>query len=143
MLGTLPTLTRGELLRAGGALALALPAPTWGDAAITPVAEELALADAAALILASCPQNFLRAVATSNACLYRGEDLQRPALLAPPPDLLDETTYGSTGVDAVAYFACLESSLAARRVRARPSNGHIGTSQRADAEVWGSACRKW
>lgn len=102
---------------------------------------QLSLPSAVALIRSSCPPDYLRAVAASDAFLYRGEDVgKEPCLLSPPPDLLDAATYGSDR--AVAYFRCLEEALPARTL-ARPSTGHIGTSTRRDAEAWGAAASVW
>ena len=106
-----------------------------------PQAELLDLSTAAELISTQCPPGFLRAVARSRRFLYRGEGLQQPRVLSPPPDLLQLETYGSQA--ALEYFMCLETTLAAEGALARPSTGHIGTSRRADAEVWGAAASVW
>ena len=106
-----------------------------------PQAELLDLSTAAELISTQCPPEFLRAVARSRRFLYRGEGLQQPRVLSPPPDLLQLETYGSQA--ALEYFMCLETTLAAEGALARPSTGHIGTSRRADAEVWGAAASVW
>ena len=106
-----------------------------------PQAELLDLSTAAELISTQCPPEFLRAVARSRWFLYRGEGLQQPRVLSPPPDLLQLETYGSQA--ALEYFMCLETTLAAEGALARPSTGHIGTSRRADAEVWGAAASVW
>ena len=102
---------------------------------------ELDLSSAAELINKQCPPEFLRTVALSRRFLYRGEGLQQPMVLSPAPDLLQSDTYGDER--AVKYFACLETTLAAQGALARPSTGHIGTSCRADAEVWGAAASVW
>lgn len=127
-------LSRSSLLHGIAATAASSIAPPVQQA-------ELDLSTAAELIDAQCPPEFLRAVARSRRFLYRGEGLQQPRVLSPAPDLLQLETYGSQA--ALEYFMCLETTLAAEGAQARPSTGHIGTSRRADAEVWGAAASVW
>ena len=127
-------LSRSSLLHGIAATAASSIAPPVQQA-------ELDLFTAAELIDTRCPPEFLRAVARSRRFLYRGEGLQQPRVLSPAPDLLQLETYGSQA--ALEYFMCLETTLAAEGALARPSTGHIGTSRRADAEVWGAAASVW
>ena len=116
-------------------------AATAASSIVPPVQQaELDLSTAAELINTQCPPEFLRAVARSRRFLYRGEGLPQPRVLSPAPDLLQLETYGSQA--ALDYFMCLETTLAAGAL-ARPSTGHIGTSRRSDAEVWGAAASVW
>lgn len=116
-------------------------ATTAASSIVPPVQQaELDLSTAAELINTQCPPEFLRAVARSRRFLYRGEGLPQPRVLSPAPDLLQLETYGSQA--ALDYFMCLETTLAAGAL-ARPSTGHIGTSRRSDAEVWGAAASVW
>ena len=55
------------------------------------------------------------------------------------------TTYDD--IDALDYFKCLEAVLVSTsktdKIRARPSNGHIGTSNKSDADPWGIPVSIW
>ena len=89
-----------------------------------------------------CPADFLDAVRESGRLLYRGEvALKAPKLLCPPFDLFDENTYNEK--NAVIFFHCLEHSFASWGYKARPSLGHIGTSDLSEASKWGEAVSVW
>jgi hypothetical protein len=63
-------------------------------------------------------------------------------VLNPAPDLLLPSTY-KNDPKALEYFTCLEKDLVQGEVQARPSTGHIGTANKADAEPWGSPVSVW
>lgn len=113
------------------------------------------------LICNYTPLAFRTAVAATEKFLYRGEgdDIAQPTILAPPPDLLLPGTYVDPA--ALYYFQCLEQRLIEdntntndtyngrpRRINrnnncARPSLGHIATSDRKEASQWGQAVTIW
>lgn len=85
---------------------------------------------------------FRDAVATTGKFLYRGEsNIQRPAILVPEPDLLLAGTYDDSA--ALVYFQCLEKRLKPGNILARPSLGHIATSDKSEAAQWGEAVTIW
>lgn len=84
------------------------------------------------------PPDFRSAVRQSSRFLYRGEEILRPSILHPAPDLLMEGTY--TDDSALEYFRCLEKKL---KSRAKPSTGHIGTANYNDAAEWGGVVSVW
>ena len=104
-------------------------------------ARNLPFVQAVDLIRQYCPTEFREAVRQSGGhFLYRGEAIgESPTILAPEPDLLISSTYDDS--KALEYFQCLEKQLA--NVDARPSKGHIGTADRADAEPWGTPVSVW
>lgn len=88
------------------------------------------------------PESFRQAVATSGRLMYRGEtSIDGFEVLAPEPDLLLPDTYNDP--DALAYFQCLERRLCASKTEARPSTGHIATSDVSEASQWGDAVSVW
>lgn len=108
-------------------------------------AEPLSFANAVSIIQQECDPSFLAAVRASGRFLYRGEDLptETPAaLLSPPPDLLQLSTYGSR--DALAYFERLEGELRQlSQEAARPSVAHIAVPRSEAAAQWGEAVSVW
>jgi len=104
-------------------------------------ARNLSFDEAVEILGQYCPAEFRQAVRQSGGCLlYRGEAIgDSPTILAPEPDLLIPSTYDDS--QALEYFQCLEKQLA--NVDARPSKGHIGTADRADAEPWGTPVSVW
>lgn len=63
-------------------------------------------------------------------------------ILAPEPDLLMPGTYDDPG--ALMYFQCLEKRLLnTGNILARPSLGHIATSDKSEAAQWGEAVSIW
>ena len=94
------------------------------------------------LICNYTPRAFRAAVAATGTFLYRGEnDIYPPMILAPKPDLLLPGTYDDP--TALAYFQCLEKRLLAAHIDARPSLGHIATSDKSEAAQWGDAVTIW
>jgi hypothetical protein len=91
------------------------------------------------------PQAFRLAVAATGCFLYRGETSiasnHEATVLDPEPDLLLPGTYDHPS--ALAYFQCLEHRLQQRRSAARPSVGHIATSDLSEASQWGPAVSVW
>lgn len=98
------------------------------------------------------PTEFLRAVqASGGKFLYRGDEPGRECfswdrairICSPPPDLLQLETYGDA--KALAYFQALEDRLAFRQKTfvAKPSNGHIATSDPLEAGRWGTVVSIW
>jgi hypothetical protein len=89
-----------------------------------------------------CPSTFKDAVIESGCFLYRGEEgILQPTFLAPPPDLLESSTYNDD--NALVFFSCLERELKSSHHLARPSTGHIGTSNSTAAEGWGNVVSIW
>jgi len=87
------------------------------------------------------PHAFRVAVAETKTFLYRGEnDIYQPIVLSPEPDLLFPETYDND--DALEYFKCLERRLNPR-IDARPSLGHVATSDKSEAEQWGQSVSIW
>lgn len=74
-----------------------------------------------------------------------------PWILNPEPDLLHPDTYGDP--EALAYFECLESRLTSQPARAvdaaptslmaKPSTGHIATTNANFAGQWGNVVSVW
>jgi hypothetical protein len=91
------------------------------------------------LICRYTPAEFRFAVRQTSCFLYRGEDVLRPSVLHPEPDLLVQGTYTDND-SALEYFSCLELKLESR---AKPSTGHIGTSTQEDAAAWGRVVSVW
>jgi hypothetical protein len=91
------------------------------------------------------PQVFRLAVAATWCFLYRGETTiashHGATVLDPEPDLLLPGTYDDPS--ALAYFQCLEQRLQHRGSTARPSTGHIATSDVSQASQWGQAVSVW
>ena len=89
------------------------------------------------------PKAYRDAVAATGKFLYRGESsLHKPTILFPEPDLLVADTYDDPG--ALIYFQCLEKRLkSSEKVLARPSLGHIGTSDKIEAARWGEPVTIW
>jgi len=124
---------------------------------ITP--KELAL-----FVATHTPKEFSKAIQQSGGrFLYRGEEsngefCSRETRVAqnqpqnggalccvricdPPPDLLMVETYGNDEL-ALAYFEGLEARLSSTNV-AKPSNGHIATSDPSEAGRWGPIVSVW
>lgn len=102
----------------------------------------LSFQEAINFLINHCPTEYLHAVVkTGGRFLYRGEALydDKISILAPAPDLFDLDTYSDP--QAVAFFECLESRL--ERTNIRPSQAHIATATRSDAESWGSPVSVW
>ena len=111
------------------------------------------------LICTYTPSSFRRAVQQTDRFLYRGVEtddddevsssfssVNRPRIRHPAPDLLVKGTYEDPR--ALWYFRCLEdrllsSSSSSSSVLARPSNGHIATSDRSEAKRWGPVFSVW
>jgi len=92
-------------------------------------------------ICSYAPLEYRLAVAATGKFLYRGEDaVSAPNILAPDPDLLLPGTYDDEG--AIDYFQCLEKRLSTI-TDARPSLGHIATSDQSEASQWGEAVSVW
>ena len=97
------------------------------------------------------PPDFRASVRESGRFMYRGasdEELQR-MIQQPAPDLLMPQTYGSSAA-AWAYFECLEERLNGvfpagngLTVAAKPSTGHIATSNPKEAGKWGTTVSVW
>jgi hypothetical protein len=126
----------------------------------------LSLDDWADLICADTPESFRQAVQQSHHFLYRGADddagdgdyynkySSNPRIQHPEPDLLIPGTY-DTNTDnpddaALDYFQGLEkrllrssSSAVVDVVAARPSTGHIATSDPMEASRWGPVVSVW
>mmetsp|Transcript_25784 Transcript_25784/g.59253 ORF Transcript_25784/g.59253 Transcript_25784/m.59253 type:complete len:174 (+) Transcript_25784:51-572(+) len=106
------------------------------------VAPSLSFERAIEILDSSCFSSFLRGVRESGNFLYRGEsNVDSPMILDPEPDLLLFETYGNG--EAVDFFVCLEERLVSSTSTVRPSNGHIGTPQKGEAEKWGSPVSVW
>jgi hypothetical protein len=106
------------------------------------------------------PASFRAAVQETNHFLYRGatetvlKQQQAALLLQPAPDLLFPETYDNDPM-ALAYFQCLEdrldqefdgnnrSSQQQSVVQAKPSTGHIATSNPEEAGKWGPVVSVW
>jgi hypothetical protein len=100
--------------------------------------------DVVKFIATSSPRAFREAVAQQGTFLYRGEpetNAMAGQLCSPEPDLLLERTYND--VKALEYFQCLEEYLASQQVIAKPSTGHIGTSNKRNAQEWGNVVSVW
>ena len=106
------------------------------------------------VICSSTPTDFRRSIKASNNFLYRGtgDDEKTKSFLVlndgksrrvlvnnPEPDLLVEGTYDDPS--ALEYFQCLEHQL--RYFPARPSTGHIATSDPMEAGKWGDVVSVW
>lgn len=94
------------------------------------------------LICNLTPPSFRQAVQQQDTFLYRGneEPLELvPQLLDPEPDLLTEGVYDDPL--AIKFFQCLEQRL--ESFAARPSTGHIATSDRDEAGKWGEPVSVW
>lgn len=96
------------------------------------------------------PKSFRKAVQETRNFLYRGADNDVEGgsyylLQQPEPDLLLPETYGNDP-SAVKYFECLEARLGRsnnRPFQAKPSNGHIATSDPTEAAKWGDIVSVW
>lgn len=120
-------------------------------------------AELAQFVAAHTPRAVLEAVRDSGGkFLYRGEEskascYQEQAISAtlsfsnplvvrtcdPPPDVLLAKTYGYDDL-ALKYFQNLEASLKdSFPVVAKPSSGHIATSDPSEAAKWGSVVSVW
>jgi hypothetical protein len=100
--------------------------------------------DVVKFIATSSPRAFREAVAQQGTFLYRGEpetNAMAGQVCSPEPDLLLERTYND--VKALEYFQCLEEYLASQQVIAKPSTGHIGTSNKRNAQEWGNVVSVW
>jgi hypothetical protein len=133
---------------------VALDRRTWIFGAVTTISTPwkssqgstvscLSFQDAVDIVCRYSPPSFRRgAVLASGRCLYRGESVDCPTILHPKPDLLLSTTYNDS--DALKYFECLEDQLSSNHTQqVRPSNGHIGIANQADATLWGSPVSVW
>jgi hypothetical protein len=138
----------------------------------TPTPHALPIKDVVDCICHLTPRMFREGVQTSGGTfLYRGADaassddaralrrlveirslkvstrneMQRLSLYFrnPEPDLLLPETYDDP--KALAYFACLEERLSKSEPEfiAKPSNGHIGTSNPETAAPWGKVVSVW
>jgi hypothetical protein len=119
--------------------------------------KEVSLDDWADLICADTPESFRQAVQQSHHFLYRGAaddndddddggDYYRhnsPQIIIqhPEPDLLIPGTYEDP--EALDYFKCLEKRLLRSAVAARPSTGHVATSDPMEAGQWGPVVSVW
>lgn len=137
---------------------------TVGTAAAAPTPATLSppstTSQLAGWITDNVPVDFLRAVRESGGrFLYRGaEESYRdvPEVFDPVPDLLLPETYGNDR-GAVEYFEQLEALLVAKQEQqhgaaavttttthlAKPSNGHIATSDPSEAGKWGPIVSVW
>lgn len=96
------------------------------------------------------PSEFRAAIRDSGNFLYRGDDNHASTgiLQQPIPDLLMPETYGNDPA-ALAYFQCLEERLhdetrtCCSTLSAKPSTGHIATSDPEEAAKWGSVVSVW
>jgi hypothetical protein len=101
---------------------------------------------AAHVICSDTPKPFRQAVWSSGGhFLYRGSaalsSTNKITVEHPPPDLLLPNTYDDP--KALTYFQCLERQLDPSVVVARPSTGHVGTSNVQEAAQWGSVVSVW
>jgi hypothetical protein len=113
---------------------------SWFQAS-TPAMMTMTLDDWADWICAYTPPSFRHAVQESNHFLYRGAEDNNGILQHPASDLLVEGTYDDPA--ALQYFRCLEQRLDQASVRARPSNGHVATSDPNEAGQWGPVVSVW
>jgi hypothetical protein len=105
--------------------------------------------DVVKFIATSSPRTFREAVAQQGTFLYRGEITETNAptttmagqVCSPEPDLLLEQTYND--IKALEYYQCLEEYLASQQIIAKPSTGHIGTSNKMNAQEWGNVVSIW
>jgi hypothetical protein len=101
------------------------------------------------------PIGFRSAVQEAGRFLYRGatepilqqeQQAAQPGdfLQQPAPDLLLPETYYNDPM-ALAYFQCLEKRLNSQRsyISAKPSTGHIATSNPDEAGKWGPVVSVW
>ena len=132
--------TRRAALVAGADSLLALSRDNHYRSPVgTPTVDPSLLAD---FICTYTSNSFRDAVATTGKFLYRGEsNIHRPTILAPEPDLLLEGTYDDPA--ALVYFQCLEKRLKSDNVLARPSLGHIATTDKSEAAQWGESVTIW
>mmetsp|Transcript_45277 Transcript_45277/g.109602 ORF Transcript_45277/g.109602 Transcript_45277/m.109602 type:complete len:223 (-) Transcript_45277:1742-2410(-) len=104
--------------------------------------ERLAINNCSDMICNYTPFSFRKAVKEEDLFLYRGNSIplnDLPQLVDPEPDLLIEGTYDDSL--ALKYFDCLEKTLDA--FPARPSTGHIATSDKQEAGKWGETVSVW
>ncbi len=93
------------------------------------------------------PSDFRAAIRDTGCFLYRGEANDQAILWKPIPDLLLPETYGNDPF-ALEYFQCLENRLVREYTRpsfveAKPSTGHIATSNPEEAGKWGHVVSVW
>jgi hypothetical protein len=137
-----PALNRRVILKATASL-LALCYKR--DEALLFSTPDMSVKEASDLIIKYTPVEFRRAVRDSGGYfLYRGEAITTPKILSPKPDLLDRSTYNNMyNIGAYTYFTNLEKQLKTNNVGARPSTGHIGTTDMAAAKPWGNPVSVW
>lgn len=132
---------------------LLLPRRAWigGLVSTTLCSSSVLIEDVAKFILTNTPRDFLEAISNTNGnFLYRGEQAPEAkqsmagTICSPAPDLLLEGTYGDD-VKALQYFECLEQYLSKQDtdIVAKPSTGHIGTSDPRVARQWGDVVSVW
>eukprot|EP00980_Cylindrotheca_fusiformis_P011417 scaffold2644_cov129-Cylindrotheca_fusiformis.AAC.7 len=127
--------SRRDLLSAGSLLGILSLSPL--ELIVHP---KLTIADCADLICTMTPPSFRESVKMTQHFLYRGGDLLScPNIASADPDLLVEGTYED--ITALAYFECLENELGA--FPARPSTGHVATSDPTEASKWGDPVSVW
>jgi hypothetical protein len=121
----------------------------WWSPFIPNTNNALSLDDWVDLICADTPQSFRQAVQQSHHFLYRGTDdddggdyKYSPQIQHPEPDLLIPGTYYDNPA-ALDYFTCLEKRLLRSAVAARPSTGHVATSDPMEAGRWGPVVSVW
>ena len=116
----------------------------WNNNPSTPSNKKpITLEDWSTFICDFTPREVRAAVQTTGRFLYRGASSASSAaprieIDHPEPDLLLPETYNDS--NALAYFQCLEQTLTSK---ARPSTGHIGTSNANDAGLWGPVVSVW
>lgn len=92
-----------------------------------------------------CDRRYLHAVIASDYhFLYRGVPNLKPKQIQTErltPDLLLEGTYGNDNNNALEFFQTLQNVLQNEVIN--PSNGHLATSSKTDAEEWGVAGSIW
>lgn len=105
--------------------------------------QELEILACVDLICTVTPVSFRQSVSKTQHFLYRGGEIvsakAAPKIANPEPDLLLEGTYDDSF--ALDYFACLERELGT--FPARPSTGHVATSDPSEAARWGEPVSVW
>ena len=94
------------------------------------------------LICNFTPNSIREIIKRENKFLYRGDDIlgdQVSDIVDLEPDLLVEGTYDNPS--ALKYFECFEGRLGI--FAARPSTGHIATSDQQEAGKWGDIVSVW
>ena len=119
---------------------------TSGSIFLPPFAKELlgylAIDNCTDFICNYTPFSFREAVKLEDLFLYRGNNIPLndvAQMVDPKPDLLMEGIYDDPL--ALKYFECIEKRLDA--FSARPSTGHIATSNQQEAGKWGETVSVW